>query len=135
MAAYLLLFFLFFCGGCSRQAGTLSSTTHRVVTQINISYENGPIRTQRHYSSNEKMQTILNYLRLLNPYGVTPTPPSCVSGSNFDIVLTYSDGGEKHYRQHADRYWQEGEGSWKEIDPKKALQLSRILCQMESDEI
>ncbi len=129
-----LLLILLICGGCSRQAAMPQSTTHRVVTEIHVFYENGPIRTQRHYFTSEKMQAVLNYLRLLNPYGVATESPNSVSGSNFDIVLTYSDGGEKRYRQHADRYLQEGNGQWRQIDPKKALELSRILSQMESDQ-
>ncbi len=134
VTAGLLLVFLF-CGGCSRRVTIPQSTAHRVVTEVHVFYQNGPIRAQRHYVSSEKMQAVLNYLRLLNPYGILTPAPEDLSGSDFDIVLTYSDGSEKHYRQYADLYLQEGDGQWQQIDPKKAAELSRLLCQMESDQV
>ena len=60
--------------------------------------------------------------------------PEETPGSDFYIVLSYSDGSQKLYRQHADRYMQK-DGVWKCIDPKKALELSRILGKMESDPV
>ena len=62
-----------------------------------------------------------------------PEPPESVDGSDFYIVLNYSDGGQKLYRQHADRFMQVDGGEWKSISVKKAVELSRILGQMKSD--
>ena len=105
----------------------------RVVTQINITYENGAIRTQRHYEDAEKMTQVLNYLRLIDPYGRPAVDPEIVGGSQFYIELAYSDGTSKVYRQKADRYMQIDGGDWKTIDPARAEELSLILGQMESD--
>ena len=106
----------------------------RVVTQINITYENGAIRTQRHYQTSEKMTQVLNYLRLIDPYGRPAVNPEMVSGSQFYIELAYSDGSSKIYRQKADRYMQIDGGDWQTINPARAEELSLLLGQMESDE-
>jgi hypothetical protein len=47
----------------------------RVVTQIDITYENGAIRTERHYQDDAKMKHVLNYLRLIDPYGRPAVDP------------------------------------------------------------
>lgn len=133
MAVILLTALL--CTGCGYHAPVATPETHRVVTGIDITYHDGPILSRLHYTDSQKMSVILHYLRFIDPYGTPQEKPETVAGSDFYIVLTFSDETVKWYRQHANRYLQEGGGSWKCIDPKKALELSRILCQMDSDEI
>ena len=87
----------------------------RVVTHINITYENGNIHTQRHYQDATKMTQVLNYLRLIDPYGRPAVDPEIVGGSQFYIELAYSDGSSKVYRQKAARYMQIDGGDWKTI--------------------
>ena len=123
------------CTGCGYHAPVATPQPHRVVTGIDITYHNGTILSRLHFRDNQKMSVILHYLRFIDPYGTPQEIPEEVSGSDFYIVLTFNDDTTKWYRQHADRYLQESGGSWKCIDPKKALELSRILCQMKSDEI
>ena len=133
MAVILLAALL--CTGCGYHAPVATPETHRVVTGIDITYHDGPILSRLRYTDSQKMSVILHYLRFIDPYGTPQEKPETVAGSDFYIVLTFSDETVKWYRQHANRYLQEGGGSWKCIDPKKALELSRILCQMDSDEI
>lgn len=131
IAVFLLAALL--CSGCGYHAPVATPETHRVVTGIDITYHYGSILSQLHYTDSQKMSVILHYLRFIDPYGTPQERPEDVSGSDFYIMLTFSDSTQKWYRQHADRYMQVDGGSWKCIDPKKALELSRILCQMESD--
>lgn len=133
MIIFILLGLL--CAGCGYHAPIATMPTHKVVTGIDITFQNGPLYARRIYSDNEKMSAILHYLRSIDPYGTPQEVPEQVAGSDFYIVLNYSDGSQKLYRQHADRYLQEGSGSWKCIDPKKAMELSRILGQMASDSV
>ena len=120
------------CAGCGYHASVATMPTHKVVTGIDITFQNGPLYARRVYSDNKKMSVILHYLRFIDPYGTPQEIPEQVKGSEFHILLTYSDGSEKLYRQRADRYLMK-DGNWKCIDPKKAQELSRILSQMESD--
>ncbi|MBE6975688.1 MAG: hypothetical protein E7439_00605 [Ruminococcaceae bacterium] len=105
----------------------------QVVTQIDVTYENGAIRTVRHYKDAGKMKQVLNYLRLIDPYGTPALDPEYIKGSDFRIELTYSDGSSKVYRQKADRYMQIDDGPWRSINPARAEELSLLLGQMESD--
>ena len=120
-------------GGCMHFVTRPAEAPVRVVTHINITYENGNIHTQRHYQDATKMTQVLNYLRLIDPYGRPAVDPEIVGGSQFYIELAYSDGTNKVYRQKADRYMQIDGGDWKIIDPARAEELSLLLGQMESD--
>ena len=122
------------CAGCGYHAPIATMPTHKVVTGVDITFQNGPLYARRIYSDNQKMAVILHYLRFIDPYGTPQETPEETPGSDFYIVLSYSDGSRKLYRQHADRYMQK-DGVWKCIDPKKALELSRILGKMESDPV
>ncbi len=119
--------------GCNRHSGNSGLSNFRVVTAVTVYYDNGPINTQRHYTTDSKMQQILDYLRLINPYGAPDEDPEAAVGSDFYIVLSYSDGFQKTYRQKGDRFLKGSDGLWKKIDPAKAEELSRIVGQMESD--
>lgn len=120
-------------GGCMHFVIRTEPAPVRVVTYIDITYENGTIQTQRHYEDAGKMKQVLNYLRLIDPYGRPAVDPEIVGGSHFHIELAYSDGSSKVYRQKADRYMQIDGGDWKTIDPTRAEELSLLLGQMESD--
>lgn len=120
-------------GGCMHFVIRTEPAPVRVVTHIDITYENGTIQTQRHYEDAGKMKQVLNYLRLIDPYGRPAVDPEIVGGSHFHIELAYSDGSSKVYRQKADRYMQIDGGDWKTIDPTRAEELSLLLGQMESD--
>jgi len=105
----------------------------RVVTGITVTFENGPFHVKRHYTTSEKMQKILNYLRVIDPYGAPDENPETTIGSMFQIVLTYSDGCEKTYLQKSDRFMMVQGQDWKKIDPSRARELSEILGKMNSD--
>lgn len=120
--------------GCSRlEPGLPPDSACRVVTKIAVDYENGGIRFRRQYTAAEKMQQILNYLRLIDPYGKPDEDPETAAGSRFRITLSYSDGCQKVYLQQSDRFMKTDDGQWKRIDPDRARELSRILGQMEGD--
>ena len=120
--------------GCRSSASQLSPVPGcRVVTKVTVTYENGPIQASRCYTSSEKMQQILNYLRLIDPYGHPDEDPEAASGSTYHIILSYSDGCEKIYRQKSDRFLKEDGGPWKKIDPIEAEDLGKLMGQMESD--
>lgn len=130
-AAFAVMLLLCGCGGGG--AVLSSSPDCRMVTGVQVHFESGPIRFHRTYTASEKMQQVLNYLRIIDPYGAPEEDPETAEGSSFRIELTYSDGCRKTYLQKGDRFMKAEGGSWKRIDPKRAQELSQILGQMESD--
>ena len=122
----------FLLGGCSRLE-TLPPSVCRVVTGVSVDFENRGLRARRNYTAAEKMQQVLNYLRIIDPYGNPEEDPEAAGGSSFRITLTYSDGHQKVYLQKSDRFMKTDDGVWKKIDPDRAVELGRILGRMESD--
>ena len=129
----ILSLFALLLSGCGRYNPADTQPQCRVVTGISVIFNNGPIHAEKYYTSSNKMRAVLNYLRWIDPYGPPEEDPETVTGSSFRITLEYSDGCQKDYVQKADRFMQEDDGSWKKIDPKKALTLSQIIGLMESD--
>ena len=105
----------------------------RVVVGVTLQYENGPISAQRVYTSENKMQQVLDYLRLIDPYGTPQENPESAPGSNYRITLYFSDGSQTDYFQKSDRYMLRAGDSWKKIDPARAEELGRIMGQLPSD--
>ena len=130
----MLALFLSLLSGCHRQPPPdMNQPIYRTVTSVTIRYKNGPIRVQRRYTSDEKMKRVMTYLRLIDPYGTPEENPEEAAGSDIHIILSYSDGFQKTYRQMGDRYMMEDGGKWQKIDPAKAKKLGEILGQLESD--
>ena len=127
----ILILTLFFLSGCRSEDPAQSVS--RVVTDITVTCDNGSIQTQRYYTSSVKMRAILNYLRWIDPYGIPAEDPERIGGSLFRIVMKFSDGSQKVYLQKADRYMQIDGKDWMTIDAEKALTLSKMLGEMESD--
>lgn len=126
----LLLSVLLLLSGCSgKQQGSFP-----LVTEITVHYENGPIHGQLHYNEDDKMQLILTYLRLLNPYGQPSEDPETADGPLFEIILTHSDGSHTTYQQKSDQYLKTGQSPWLCIPPQKAVELSLLLGYLEEDD-
>lgn len=106
---------------------------YRVVTQVNVAYDNGLIQTLQQFHREESIHQILGYLRYIDPYGRPREDPEQVQGRNYEITLVYSDGSIQRYHQRDDRFFRIGNGPWKRIDPQKALYLSGILGMMITD--
>lgn len=120
--------------GCSRSSKVpVTRPSFRVVDHIGITFQKGPLDFQRRYSSPEKVQKILDYLLIIDPYGTPTEDPELIGNTEFCICLYYTDGSEKIYRQRGQRYMKVQNGDWKYIDPEKAEQLSEILSQTPSD--
>ena len=105
----------------------------RLVTGITADYSSGTIRLHRQYTNEEKMRSVLTYLRCLDPYGVAYEAAEQAGGSRVQIVLTYSDGSTKTYEQRADQYLRIGDSVWRNISAEKGRELPLLLGLMESD--
>lgn len=119
--------------GCTPGDHSQQAPSCRIVEQIDVEFEDGPIRAVRHYTDPEKMRRVLNYLRSLMPLSPAQEAPEDSVGSLFRITLSHSDGCRRIYEQRSGRFLSENNGPWMRINPQKAQELSLILGEMESD--
>lgn len=117
--------------GCIRTGNPEPTTAY--VTQIRVVGNYRGRMIQRDYTQNEKMETVLHYLRTLDPQGYVHWDPKRLPGSVFRITLTLSNGKERHYLQRADRYLTRNGSSWKNIDRFQARDLYALLLLTPSD--
>lgn len=129
----LTIFILFFFSGCNRHPAE-PERPYQVVTAIRVLYRNGPREADLFFSEEEKVQTILEYLRKISPYGTPEEDPNQVTGSHFYITLIHSDGSTNTYHQLADRMMRLDDGPWKRIDITLAEKLVDLLGEMSEDD-
>lgn len=118
----------FLVGCCPLDAP--DAVPYRVVTQVDVTYENGSMQLHRQFFREESIRQILDYLRFVDPYGTPREDPEQLADRQYVITLTYSDGFQYRYQQRADRFFRIGNGPWKCIDPQRALYLSGIMGMM-----
>ena len=128
---FFLLVFMSICG-CGRKNTVLP--TYRAVTQIDIVTKKDGDVLQWHYTSPEKMQYVLTFLRLLKPIGKPDINPETLTRDMFLIVLTRSDGTKVYYRQTGHRYFSKDDQNWFSISAEQAAGLYAILAQLPSDQ-
>jgi len=115
--------------GCQNRSKPLC----RFVTQIDITCSHDGTVLQRRYTDNNKMQAVLLYLRLLRtdiPYFDLPDtkPPT-----EFQIIVSLSDGAQRVYAQKDYRLFKSGQSGWLGIQPEQAMELYRLVYFFESD--
>ena len=125
---------LLIVAGCCRVPASGDPAPYRVITQVQMRYENGAMQTQKQFFAEKSIRHILDYLRYIDPYGLPREDPEQVTGRDYHIILIYSDGSEHVYHQHADRFMRIDGGPWKRIDPQRALILSGLYGMMPSEE-
>ena len=113
--------------GCKQKG---SSTSVCVVTGIDVKATGQNQTLHRCYTQNSNMSSVLNYLRLLDPYISVELDPDTFRSQTYEIIVTYSDGNHTVYRQIHDDYFQENDGLWKRIDPKLGCRLQELLDQL-----
>ncbi len=131
-AVVLSILILTGCAGNRRPQG--ESTAPRVVTSIDITGTVGEQDLQIHYTSQEKMDVILNYLRILRQRGQAYTDPEKLPGDSYQITVHLSDGNRRVYRQHANRFLAKDDAPWYHVRQEHAEYLGLILQAMPSDQ-
>ena len=130
----MFLLLLFLCG-CCPILREKDHAPYRIITQVNVAYQNGTLTTQRDFYREESIRHILDYLRYVDPYGIPQEDPEQAQGRIYYITLIYSDGSQRIYEQRADQYLRIDGGDWKRIDPQKALYLSGLFSMMPGDPV
>lgn len=124
---------MFTLTGCTYYAPPGEDHPVRVVTQIDVAATQAGEIFQFHYTEPEKMQTILQYLRRLEPDQFTPITPDTFRTDAYEICLTLSDGSQTVYHQIYNEYLQKNGGPWQSIDRALAASLPQLLANMPSD--
>ena len=124
MFAVFLCFFLF-CSRASAQGEEL------LVTRVDVDYKESSQSLIRHYSGQEKMMAILNFLRLCKFDGMPADNPEDHAGSSCQILLTLAGGGHRAYYLHDERYLSKGGRPWEKIRPPGSLRA--LLLALPSD--
>ena len=125
----IFLLFVVMLTGCAKKEAPLP--VHRVVTGVQVEYRRGSQTLQRNYTKPESIQAVLNYLRILKPYG--PVIPEEGTGNGCRITLHYSHGPDTVYLQQGNAYLSRKDGTWATIDSKRAALLYPLLLLLPSD--
>ncbi len=123
-----LLLGSFLCG-CEKGNVYLPKT----VTQVDIAGTHHNRTIQRHYTQPQKMETVLNYLRLLDYKGTTTLDPLWLPGDDWSITLGFSTGESKQYRIRADRFLCRPSGVWEKVESEGKASLYPYLQETASD--
>jgi len=107
----------------------------RVVTHLDISCHHAYGISRWRYTQPEKMEAVLNHLRLRKSLGVAKTDPERLSGDSYRIDISLSDGSHYIYYQRAGRYFSRRCHCWQKTDPSQAAAFSELLRKMPSDPI
>lgn len=114
-------------GGCAR---TEKPSAYRVVTGVEVEYRQQNSTIRRTYHKPGSMQSILTYLRILQPFG--PVNPEGEQDSSCQITLHYSHGPDSIYIQQG-QYLQKDGGDWEAVDSARASLLYPLLLLLPSD--
>lgn len=126
MTTFLMLSVILSLTACCGNCPDKPSSPARVVTRITITCED----ESRTYGSEESMETILAYLRNLAPMNIADTAPT--QGCLYRITLFFSDGACREFLQQ-DRFFREGDGTWKTITEQHNLALSKLYDLLEPE--
>ena len=122
---------LILCGllwGCEKKE---DSPVHRVVTGVEVEYRQGDKVLNRSYTKMESVQSVLNYLRILKPFG--PVIPTEKSIDGCRITVHFSHGPDTVYLQQGNSYLCCNGGDWESIDSNRATLLYPMLLLLPSD--
>lgn len=130
----LILCPLCFLSGCTRRHTLNDADSYlRLVVRVDVVGNTGSSILEKTYTHQEKMEAILNYLRLIKQRGPADSDPEQFAGESYTITLHLSDGSKQIYRQHANRFLSKDAQPWRNIDPEHAGFLYPLLQAMPSD--
>ena len=106
---------MLFLSGCS------AKPQYKVVTQVEVSSG----ETRYRYHTPKKMEKFLYYLRSLETWG--PAQLDELTGVDYQILLTFSDGSTKRYRQRGTQSLAINNGGWCKVKDERGSKLPLLL--------
>ena len=136
----IFLWILCVCGllsGCYRKEPERPAETEplcRYVIRADVICRTGNVSQAKQYIREEKLQSVLNYLRLLEDVGDVPGLPKDVSGADYEILLYFSDGSCRVYRQKGAAYLSQDGGPWQILKQRQGSRLYTLFKLLPSDQ-
>ena len=124
----IFILFVVLLTGCGRKE---AATVHRVVTGVQVEFDREGETITRNYTKNSSVQSVLTYLRILQPFG--PTIPQGEFDTTCRITLHYSQGPDSVYVQQGNKYICRDGGDWQNIDNARGSLLYPMLLLLPSD--
>ena len=103
------------------------------VTHADVTWHTESRRYHRHYTSGEKIQKLLYYIRALQPKGNASFDPEILAGTSCKIILYYQTGQRQIYYLQSDRYLSVDAHPWERVRQEQAEKLYPLLDEMNSD--
>lgn len=116
--------------GCKKLPPPPPAVSHGLVIQVEIIRSDG---FTRHYTAPEKIDAVLDYLRLLRPLGPIPPTPDALQENAYEIVVYLQDGSCRVHRQQSDCFASKDGGYWGSINPDLGQCLPLLMAQFPSD--
>lgn len=124
---HLWLLMMLFLLPLSCRVSATGGSAH-LVQCIDVRYQQADTTLTRTFRTPEKMEVILNYLRLLDYAGMPETDPELLSGDSCRITVWLYDGNRHTYHLHAGRYLSRDYHPWEKVEgPQKLLFLLKLL--------
>ncbi len=118
----------FFLAGCT--AGRMPEC--RVVTGVEVQYQMPEGQLTRTYTTQSSIQSVLNYLRMLEPTGIAV--PAAETEFTCRFTVHYSHGPDAVLFQHGSHCLRWENADWQGINDAQAHLLYPLLLLLPSDE-
>ena len=131
----LLLFTVLSLTGCSRSVPVPTETAPlcRYVTQVDMTCRQPADVLHKHFTRDEKIESILFYLRLLHDHGDIDTLPPDAEQTDYEIILSFSDGSQRVYHQRGSAYLSQDGGPWLILEQWQGRKLQTLFQLLPSD--
>ncbi len=113
--------------------GKTEQPKYRAVTGVDIAFQHEDMLLTRYYTDDQKMESVLLYLRLVRPTHKPQNLPDLSGNDVYRITIYLSDGNTKQFYQAQHRYLIRPDRSWTTIDPGQASQLYKLMRHYPSD--
>lgn len=112
----------------------VSAPQSRYVIRAQVSLYQGQRQQTKIYLQPQKINSLLNFLRMTDPRGNIRTAQSIPDSHHYRIALLYSDGSENVYHLQDYRYFCKNSGVWQKISTSHAQLLYPLLQLLPPDQ-
>ena len=103
------------------------------ITQVQVICRRENRIVTRIYVQPHKIESVLNYLRLLQTGGAIGEDPELAAGDFFEITLYDATGQRSIYRQKANAYFSKNAHPWKRISLQQGSLLYPLIQSLTTD--
>ena len=126
---FLIVFLMQILPGCKKQP----PEPVRVAEKMRVSCRHHYGVRRWEYEEEEKIHTVLQYLRCCRSVGTPNIDPEHLDGNHYRIDVILSDGSIQTYYQQGDGYFSRRCGPWQCLDIRQGQQLQQMLRRMPTD--